>query len=124
MCRCRHGGRGNTCTKYCADRYKILRWAWKKQHSSESLNKLDKLLAKYDLTSIHYEILKPLFGLGTTFIQNRCKGISEFMMVLQDHRKLESIGGKLIIDEDLYIDKNNFYLYENSIRLQPIEKHK
>ena len=124
MCRCRHGGRGNTCSKYCADKYKILCWHWKLYNTSSSKKKLDAILTNFDLNMINMNILKPLFGLGTTFIKNRCKGISEFMIVLQDHRKLESIGEKLIIDGHLYIDKNNFYLYKNSIRLQPIEKHK
>ncbi len=123
ICRCRHGGRGNTCSKFCADRYKTLRWHWKLYNASSSKKKLDSILSNFDLSLINKDILELLYKKENTIIQNRCKDISETMSKLQDNKKLKSIDEKLIIDKHLYIDKKNFYLYRDSVRLQQIEKH-
>jgi len=65
----------------------------------------------------------PIYESKTTYIQQRCKSISETLLKLQDHRKLESIGEKLILDEHLYINKNDFRLYKDSFPLQKIETY-
>jgi hypothetical protein len=123
VCRCRHGGRGNTCSKFCADRYKKLCWQWKLHDASYTKKKLDSILCNFDLHLINTKILIPIYESKTTYIQRRCNSIDETLLKLQDHTKLESIGEKLILDEHLYINKNDFRLYKDSFPRGKIESY-
>lgn len=123
MCRCRHGNRGNTCSKFCADRYKKLCWHWKSNNSINTKTKLDAILSKFDLSLINKNLLRPLFGAETMFIQKRCKDISIAMFKIQDIRKLISKDKKIIYDQNFWIDKCNFYLSNDYKHFNPIEKY-
>lgn len=121
MCRCRHGGRGNTCSKYCADRYKKIFWHWKLNNPKNTKENLDEILSKFNLSLINKDVLRPLFGAETMFIQKRCKDISIAMFKIQDRRKLKSDGSKLLLEQNLLIDKDTFYLYQGTYSIGKIE---
>jgi len=113
MCRSRHGGRGNTCTKYCADRYKKLKWQWKKKTKHKEFSALDKKLKNFTLHSINENVLKVIFGAETKFIQERSKAIATSMEMIQSKTNLTSDRNKLYLSSDYpdyYIDKESFYL--------------
>jgi hypothetical protein len=123
MCRCRHGNRGNTCSKYCADRYKKLCWHWKSNNSINTKTKLDAILSKFNLSLINKDVLRPLFELEILSIQERCNDISNAMFKIQGRRKLINDDSELHLDETYSIDKNTFYLYKDSKIMGKIENH-
>lgn len=121
LCRCRHGNRGNTCSKYCADRYKKLCWHWKLNNPKNTKEKLDAILSKFNLSLINKHVLRPLFRLEILRIQKRCKDISIAMFKIQDRRKLKSDGSGLLLEKNLLIDKDTFYLYQGTYSFGKIE---
>jgi hypothetical protein len=123
MCRCRHGNRGNTCSKYCADRYKKLCWHWKLNNPKNTKTKLNTILSEFNLSLINKDILRPLFGIETIYIQSRSIEIKKTMLLLQDMKKINSTGNKLIINPSLYLYKNTFYLFKQDKREGRIENH-
>ena len=123
MCRCRHGGRGNTCSKYCTDRYKKLCWHWKSYNPKNTKEKLDFMLLKFNLNLINKDVLRSLFKLEIQSIRERCKDISNAMFKIQGRRKLINDDSELHLDGTFYIDKNTFYLYTDSKIWGKIENH-
>lgn len=108
ICRCRHGGRGKTCSKYCADRYKKLRWLSKNKNSS--LIALDKKLKKFDLKSLNRKHLLEIYGDNYTDLIWRSQQIVNAMDKLQDSKKLISVNDRLYLPNG-YINKKDFKVY-------------
>lgn len=120
MCSCRHGGKGNACSKFCSDRYKKLRWVWKLK-SKKALSTLDRHLREFKLEAIDTDILKEVLGKETIYIQQRSKAISKSMLSLQHKFKIISEDEKLIVNDHHWIDKNTFYIYNPNMARIKIE---
>lgn len=121
MCCYRHGGKGNTCSSYCANRYKKLRWAWKLR-SNKALITLDRHLRDFKLDAIDTGILKTVYGKEAIYIQERSNEIRKAMLRMQNRSMMNNIEDKLIFKDGSWIHKKTFYIFKDQFYFWPVEK--
>lgn len=114
LCLCRHGSQGDTCSQYCSNRYRSIKFKWKKLNPKRDIQYLENALKGFHLNRIEDEILEYLFTVGFyESIKNHSYVIRDKMIALQDSIRVENIGDSLCFN-NYKIEKNIFFVNSKS----------